>query len=160
MDKTEWLTIGRDDSKTIRVFTKLGQGRVHWVEDDGRFRRQVCVGQGCRLCAKGNRAQDRWTLGVIDRTDGQPKLLEVGAQVMSQLVEFATGANPMRLCSIRRMRKCPRLPERRDITIRNRGPRGGYELVFHKPKRLGQAAQDAVINFLSSLAEKWLQEKQ
>jgi len=152
MNDIKRLTIGRSSSKTVRVFARLGDSEVHWVNDDGRFRRTSCSGHGCENCAD-SRPQTRWTLGVIDMEDGEAKLLEVGAQIMSEIIEFTTG-HPLYSFSIGVPRRQPRRLDHYDILIQNNGTFGGYKVTFYKAKPLKKSETDKVIVFLSDLAER------
>ncbi len=157
MNNIKYLTIGKGSSRVVRIFARLGSNNVHWVNDDkGRFRRTFCSGIDCKTCSEDNRSQTRWTLGVIDKEDGEAKLFEVGAQIMSKIVEFVTGSNPTHIFSSPTLRKHPRQMDNYDIVIHNKGVFGGYDVTFYKARPLKKSETNKAIELLAGLAERSL----
>lgn len=174
----EWLGISGRRPPTVRIFGILAQTDVHWSKDGDGIRKLRCSGPGCPKCAEGERAAARWILGVLDRSDGKPKLMEIGAQLMTHLKEFAdggqtkirrpqgigelkqfvVGGRPMWFTEIIR-RSRPRDLKNFDVTIhRGEGPFGGYDVGYHIRKPLTKSEQWTIIEFLTGLAGKALEQ--
>jgi len=160
MEGTEWLMVSPRQPAMVRIFRILVQEEIHWSQDGERMRKTRCEGPGCAKCAEGERRQTRWTLGVIDRADGKPKLMQVGAQLMSQITEFATGSNPMRIFAVLG-RKRLRNPENYDFTISREGEGrfGRYRITHHERKPLTKGEQSRVIDFLADIAGQAIKTK-
>ena len=132
----EWLTVMSGASRTIKVFGILASNDIHWVNEDGYMRQVGCVGNGCPRCAEGDRKQVRHTLGVIDRKDGRPKLMSVGAQVIKAIHDQVVGRDL----------------DRMEFTIlRGRDRFSGYEVTCRKSKPLLKSEMGQIIEFLSGL---------
>ncbi len=145
MGKAEWLMVGPGRSRTVKVFGLLAIHHIHWDSRDGFVRREACPGPGCFRCAGGDHRQTQHILGVIDRADGQPKLMPVGNQVMSQLGHQAVRGNP----------------DRMEFTVsRGRDRFRGYEVTCRKSKPLLKAEMALIIDFLADLAGKALSQDQ
>jgi len=73
----------KEGDNVVRVITERPyQFVIHWVKDaTGTNRKVRCAMDDCPLCRKGNKAQARWYLGVIDRRTNQAKILEISSQV-------------------------------------------------------------------------------
>lgn len=80
----------KQGDNVIRVVGNPSKIDSHWETTlDGATRKVVCIGAGCPICRKGGKPQRRYQLKVIDRSDGQVKILDVGATVISQIQEYA-----------------------------------------------------------------------
>jgi len=104
----------------VRLFTNPYQYAVHWAKDTtGANRKIKCALEGCPLCKSGVKLQYRWFVGVIDRSDGKAKILEISSQVYQGI----------KLCS-----NIPQYGDPRgyDIII-NRGPKGSQPLYSVMP---------------------------
>lgn len=118
----DFMTLKEGDN-VVRIFTAPHQYVVHWVKDQtGQNKRVKCALEDCPLCKNGEKQSTRWYIGVIDRADGNTKILEISTQIMSGLKAYAT--NPQ---------WGP--PKGYDIVIK-RGPKGSNPLyhVMANPK--------------------------
>lgn len=78
----DFMNLEQGDN-TVRIFTNPYQFIVHWVKDSSGVNRKIkCAIENCPLCKKGVKSQYRWFLGVIDRKDGQAKILEISSQIL------------------------------------------------------------------------------
>lgn len=58
---------------------------IHWADR----KKSMCSGAGCEMCAKGDKAKQRWTCDVWDRKDLKVKKFEFGSMIASQLKSIA-----------------------------------------------------------------------
>jgi hypothetical protein len=80
----------KQGDNVIRIVANPSKIESHWEPTlDGSTRRVICLGPKCPICRKGGKPQRRYQLKVIDRADGQVKILEVGITVISQIQEYA-----------------------------------------------------------------------
>lgn len=85
-----------DGSNVVRIFTDSYQTSVHRYKteqdkDKDLGKRIPCSApthKVCPLCSDGNKAGLRWLLGVIERTSGTTRILDVGPAVMTQLQKY------------------------------------------------------------------------
>jgi hypothetical protein len=179
MERTEWLMISSYKPPTVRIFGILAQREIHWSKDGNGIRKLKCSGPGCPKCAENDRRQTRWVLGVIDRADGNPKLMEVGAQLMSHFKEFVNGgqtklARPQGIGELKQFvvakkpmwfteiirRSRPRDLKNYDVTIsKGEGPFGAYDVGYHVRKPLTRRELETVVDFLSDIAGRALEDK-
>lgn len=77
-----------------------GENRIRIVSEPAVFGKHfinkksiVCIGkeEGCEACNEGDRSKPSWLLWVIDRADGNIKMLEAGYQIISQIQKLAVG---------------------------------------------------------------------
>ena len=84
----------------------------------------------CPLCKKGLKTQYRWYIGVIDRTSGQAKILEISSQIYKGIKDHVSDPDwgPVR---------------NYDINIK-RGPKGAQPLytVLGSPKKSSLSADE------------------
>lgn len=73
----------------VRVLTTPFQFIVHWVKDATGVNRKIrCAVERCPLCKKGDKPQQRWYVGVIERRSGQAKILEISQQIMKGIKNY------------------------------------------------------------------------
>lgn len=75
-------------TNAIRLVTNPFKYLVHKVkfENDKSFGRNVrCAGNGCPLCAEGNKPQDAYITYAINRKDGKIKKYEFKTQIMKSI---------------------------------------------------------------------------
>ena len=71
-----------EGSNEVRVFTKPYQFYVVWTEDStGKKRKFRSALENCPLIERGEKAQTRWYVGVLNRKTGKPSILEMGVQI-------------------------------------------------------------------------------
>ena len=78
-----------DGENKIRIVTPTYYFRKHNSQEGGKFKSVICIGENCPLCAEGDRAKSRYAWVIIDRKDGQAKILEVGWSVYEQMLSLA-----------------------------------------------------------------------
>jgi hypothetical protein len=82
----------KEGDNIIRVLSNPVQYYVHWVETDAGKRKITSPIESPELVTKledaGFRRQTRWILRVIDRNTDEPKLLEVGTQILNGIISI------------------------------------------------------------------------
>jgi hypothetical protein len=74
----------------VRIAGKPSMISVHWEKTtDGSTRKVICPGSGCPLCAEGQAPSKRYQVKVIDRVDGEVKILESGPMIFNQVKAYA-----------------------------------------------------------------------
>jgi len=95
LDSWEDADLGGNDfmtldegSNLVRVVTSPYQFYVVWTVDaSGQKRKVRSAVKGCPLVQRGEKAQARWYLGVLDRKkEGKPSILEIGPQIFKQIL--------------------------------------------------------------------------
>lgn len=86
----DFMTL-EEGSNPIRVFTSPYQFYVVWTTDASGQKRKVRTPvEGCPLVQRGEKAQPRWYVGVLDRdNDNKPSILEIGPQIYRQIMSLA-----------------------------------------------------------------------
>lgn len=127
-----------EGSNVVRIFTKPYQAIVHWVKDSSGVNRKIkCAIENCPLCKKGIKTQCRWYVGVINRTSGLPKILEISSQIFRGIKEYHDDADYGDVTQY-------------DINIK-RGPAKSnplYHVMAKKIKPLTEDEKELVANFL------------
>lgn len=129
----------KEGDNLVRVITERPyQFVIHWVKDaTGTNRKVRCAIDDCPLCRKGNKAQCRWYLGVLDRRTNLPKILEISSQVYMGIKNYV--ASP-KWGDVRRY----------DINIK-RAPKGTqplYSVVVEPPEPLSEKDKEMRAAFL------------
>ena len=87
LTKTLKLKAGQNQ---VRLVSNPYECQVHWEDTvDGTHKRIVCNGQGCLICNAGHTQQKRFQVLVIDRNDGEVKILEGGNAIFNQIKTYA-----------------------------------------------------------------------
>ena len=87
LTKTLKLKAGQNQ---VRLVSNPYECQVHWEDTvDGTHKRIVCNGQGCLICNAGHTPQKRFQVLVIDRNDGEVKILEGGNAIFNQIKTYA-----------------------------------------------------------------------
>lgn len=74
----------------IRIVGKPSMVELHWEKAlDGSTKKVICTGAGCPICKKGHAPMKRYQIKVIDRTDGNVKILEGGTTVFNAIKAYA-----------------------------------------------------------------------
>jgi len=73
----------------IRIASQTFHFKKHGFKSEGKYSSKICQGEGCPYCLQGNEPKNRYAWTVIDREDGQVKILEVGWQIYGQLLAYA-----------------------------------------------------------------------
>lgn len=139
--QSEFMELKEGDN-LVRVITERPyQFVVHWVKDaTGTNRKIRCAIEDCPLCRKGNKAQCRWYLGVIDRRTDQAKILEISSQVFTGIKNYV--ASP-KWGDVRKY----------DINIK-RAPKGTqplYSVVVEPPEPLSARDKELKLGFLEKV---------
>lgn len=80
----------------IRVVGTAAHIDVHWEKGvDGSNHKIICSGNGCPVCAVGERPATRYQLLVLDRAESEPtvKVLDCGKSIISQIYTYASDAD-------------------------------------------------------------------
>jgi hypothetical protein len=78
-----------EGNNNVRVVTNPYQFIVHWTKDTSGSNRKIrCAIDNCPLCRSGVKSQTRWYVGVIERVNGQVKLLEIGSQIYKGIKDY------------------------------------------------------------------------
>lgn len=113
-----------EGANPVRVFTSPYQFYVVWTVDaSGQKRKVKSTGDinSCPLVKRGEKAQPRWYVGVLDRDNGgKPSILEVGPQIFRQIVALSKN-------------KKWGDPKRYDLNI-TRNPKGSQPLYVVTPE--------------------------
>lgn len=76
-----------EGSNAVRMVTSPYQFYTHWTKDaTGQNRKVRCAIENCPLCQKGENAQARWYVVVLNRKTGKPAILELGMQIFKQVL--------------------------------------------------------------------------
>lgn len=79
-----------EGSNPVRVFSKPYQFYVVWTTDAAGQKRKIKTPvDGCPLVGRGETPQTRWYVGVINRETNRPSILEVGPQILRQIVSLS-----------------------------------------------------------------------
>jgi hypothetical protein len=127
---------------SVRIVSNPYQFVVHWAKDSSQTDRKIkCAIKNCPLCKKGIKTQYRWLLGVIDRADGQPKLLEISSQIFNAIKLYKDNKKWGNVTLY-------------DINIR-RGPKGAQPLYTVMPDsekgKITVQEQEAVDSFFEKI---------
>ena len=84
-----------EGDNVVRIITKPYQFTVAWITDPAGIPRKVrsALGRNCPLVKRGDKLQNRWYVGVIDRKDKKAKILEISSQITSAIKKFALDAD-------------------------------------------------------------------
>ncbi len=78
-----------EGSNQVRIVGKAHQFYIHWTKDETGANRKVhCALDGCPLCQKGERAQPRWFVTVINRKTNKCAILEIGSQIYKSILNL------------------------------------------------------------------------
>lgn len=81
---SDFMVLAQGDNKG-RVLSNPQQFYVHWLNDEtGQKRKVGCAVESCPVCKRGqdtDKAQTRWLIKFLDRTDSRIKLLEISSQI-------------------------------------------------------------------------------
>lgn len=80
-----------EGDNVVRIITKPYQFTVAWITDPSGVPRKVrsALGKNCPLVKLGEKLQNRWYVGVIDRRDKKTKILELSSQITSAIKRLA-----------------------------------------------------------------------
>ncbi len=136
--QSEFMELKEGDN-LVRVITERPyQFVVHWFKDfTGTNRKIRCAINDCPLCRKGNKAQCRWYLGVIDRRTEQAKILEISSQVFTGIKNYVSSP---KWGDVRKY----------DINVK-RAPKGTqplYSVVVEPPEPLSAHDKELKLGFL------------
>jgi len=85
--KRDWLNLQEGENK-IRIVSEFEDYGVHYNPNTKKI--VICIGkETCSLCQTGIGIRVQYLGWVIDRKDGQVKLLRIGHQIFKQIGEFA-----------------------------------------------------------------------
>lgn len=81
----------KEGKNRLRIVSNPCQVSSHWEKDiTGKIHRVICNGTNtCPICQKGLKPQVRFQMNVIDRTDGQVKILECGRTIFDSIRKYA-----------------------------------------------------------------------
>lgn len=128
-----------EGNNPVRVFTSPYQFYTVWTKDAaGKQRKIRSAVENCPLVQRGEKPVARWYIGVINRKNGKPCILEIGPQIYKQILS---------------LRKKPAWgdPRHYDIDV-ERKPRGEQPLyvVAPEPKEpLTDEEKSSIKEFLS-----------
>jgi hypothetical protein len=85
-EKSDWLNL-KEGSNKIRIVSNFVDYGVHSVKYEGKYKSVVCVGKenGCFYCAEKLPVKIQFLGWVIDRKDGEVKLLKIGWTIAEKL---------------------------------------------------------------------------
>lgn len=85
-EKSDWLNL-KEGSNKIRIVSNFVDYGVHSVKEEGKYKSVVCVGKenGCPYCAEKLPVKIQFLGWVIDRKDGEVKLLKIGWTIAEKL---------------------------------------------------------------------------
>ena len=88
-NKSDWLNL-KDGSNKVRIVSDFVDYGTHSIKEGTQFKSVVCIGKEnhCPYCEKGLPARVQFLGWVIDRSDGQVKLLRIGWSIYEQLKNF------------------------------------------------------------------------
>ncbi len=86
--KSDFMRLEANSKSRVRIMGNPVQYYVHWLDlPDGKKKKINCPVSDLALVKKltdaGFKKQARWMIKVLDRTDGQFKILEIGSQIYS-----------------------------------------------------------------------------
>lgn len=75
----------------VRIITKPYQFTVAWITDGDGTPRKVrsAVSKNCPLVKRGDKLQNRWYVGVINRKTKSAQILEISSQIVSSIKKLA-----------------------------------------------------------------------
>ena len=76
----------KEGENVVRIVTNPYQFYVAWVRDSSGVNRKIrSAVEGCPLTKAGYQPKPRWYVGVLDRSSGDVKILEIGSQVFNAI---------------------------------------------------------------------------
>lgn len=75
----------KKSENTVRIVGKPKSFKKHFVDGTS----VKCTGNGCIHCSRGIKATTQYTVEVIDRTNGEVKILSGGNMIFGKLKEYA-----------------------------------------------------------------------
>lgn len=76
-----------EGSNPVRIFTKPYQFYTVWTTDaTGKQRKFRSAVENCPLVQRGEKPSARWYVGVINRKNNKPSILEIGPQIYRQIL--------------------------------------------------------------------------
>lgn len=90
----------------------------HRIEVDGKKKRVKCIGDGCPLCAKGDKSSKYIYVHLWDYTDNKEKVWERTDKIIPQLVTVQNAWNPLNTAVLKITRKGNEFPKY-DIEVQN-----------------------------------------
>lgn len=83
-----------EGSNVVRIFTKPYQFYTVWTTDaTGKQRKIRSAVENCPLVQRGEKPSARWYVGVLNRKNGRPSILEIGPQIYKQVLGLRKKAN-------------------------------------------------------------------
>ena len=128
-----------EGNNVVRIFTKPYQFYTVWTTDaTGKQRKIRSAVENCPLVQRGEKPSARWYVGVINRKNAKPSILEIGPQIYKQVLGL-------------RKKEAWGDPRKYDIDI-ERQPKGSQPLYIVSPlpeKPLSADERGAIKEFLS-----------
>lgn len=73
----------------FRIVSGTYHFKKHMLKEGGKFSSEIHESVNCQYCLSGNKPKNRYAWIVIDRKDGEVKILEQGWQVYEQMLALA-----------------------------------------------------------------------
>ncbi len=85
---SDFMNLGEGEN-VVRIVTKPYVYYVAWVRDTSGVNRKIrSAAENCPLALAGHAPKPRYYVGVLDRSSGEVKILEIGNQVYKAIVSF------------------------------------------------------------------------
>lgn len=83
-ESSDYLKLVAGQAVTVHFLTEHPESEfVHWINRE----KKICSGAGCEYCSD-DKPKQRWSVSVIDRSDGKEKKFEFGPMIAGQLKEI------------------------------------------------------------------------
>lgn len=141
-EQAKFIKLQSGDNR-VRVVGKPVMVDIHWERGlDGSTKKVVCPGAGCPVCKAGHTPQSRYQVLVIDRVDGEVKVMEGGPRVFGAIRDYAMDPDYGD-------------PKNYDLKIKKEGTgRETKYTVMASPKQTPLTAQEAeAVNAATSLLD-------
>lgn len=84
----------KEGDNIVRIFTNPYQFFVAWVRDSSGANRKIRSAiDNCPLVKAGHQIRPRWYVGVLDRSSGLPKILEIPSTVFGAIKNYVNDSD-------------------------------------------------------------------
>lgn len=87
---SDWLNLKQGSNK-VRIVSDFVDFGVHSIKEGGKYKSVICIGKenNCPYCQQNIPVRVQFLGWVIDRTDGEVKLLKIGWTIFDKLTKLA-----------------------------------------------------------------------
>ena len=80
----------KNGDNRVRLLSGYEVYGFHWIGDKQTGTGGICIGKdnGCKFCGKGDKPKAKFLIWILDRTDSEVKVAQVGYTVVQQIGEY------------------------------------------------------------------------